>query len=160
MFPKLISLFLSKDWFWFPSKGFTFASFWITFFGFEGIKHMHLMKKWSDWLFEECLYRVLYLPLDFAFFFSKCLGDSHESRDFSTKKINFKNSKKFRLFCANKVVLCVLTKEPRFLTKTTRIFSTSKYKYFFYSHKKRESFLHSKKSSAFVALKENRESFF
>ena len=55
----------------------------------------------------------------------------------------------------------MLTKEPCFLTKTTEIFSTPKYGYFiFHSHKKRESFLHSKISSAFFALKESGNLFF
>ena len=73
-------------------------------------------------------------------------------------KSNF-DSKKFRLFCANKAVLSVLSKEPRFLTKTTGIFFMPKNNYFFYSRKKRESFLHPKKVPLF-SLKENGNLFF
>ena len=58
------------------------------------------------------------IPLEPRFFFQK------------KWKSNF-DSKKFRLFCANKAVLSVLSKEPRFLTKTTGIFFMPKNSYFF-----------------------------
>ena len=102
---------------------------------------------------SQCFLRWLVSVVRFRVLFFKMFGRFALEPRFLYEKNRtpILTQKKFRLFCVNKVVLYLLTKEPHFLTKATGIFSTPKYSDFFYLHKKRESLLYSKRKFPFFA---------